>query len=281
MKVQEQTDFDRIAGAIGFIKNNFIEQPSLEEIAEHINMSPFHFQKMFTEWAGVSPKKFLQYITVSHAKKMLRHQQETLSAAAFNSGLSGTGRLHDLFIKIEAMTPGEYKNGGENLEINYSFADTHFGKILIASTHKGICNIVFADDETLALVKLKAEYPHAEFKATIPETYSQVLRFFCEGMINNDSLRLHLKGTAFQLKVWETLLTIPKGQLASYGNIASRINNPNASRAVGSAIGDNPVAYFIPCHRIIRSTGIFGGYMWGIERKTAMIGWEGVKNADQ
>ena len=274
MKEQEQNNFNRIAEAIGYIKENFKAQPGLEEVAEKIHLSPYHFQRLFTEWAGVSPKKFLQYITVEHAKKMLQDDKATLFDTAFETGLSGTGRLHDLFINIEGMTPGEYKNGGENLSINYSFAESPFGNILVASTAKGICYMAFADDEEKALSALKNRFPNASFRQMVDLAQQNVLYIFTHDWSKLHQIKLHLKGTAFQLKVWETLLKIPMGQLSTYGNIAKRIQLPKASRAVGTAVGDNPVAFLIPCHRIIQSTGVFGQYHWGSIRKTAMIGWE-------
>ena len=212
---------------------------------------------------------------------MLKENQSTLFETAFETGLSGTGRLHDLFINIEGMTPGEYKNEGENLFINYSFAETQFGNILVASTAKGICHISFADDETIALAALKKMFPKANYKQVVDIAQQNVLYIFTHDWSKPDQIKLHLKGTAFQLKVWETLLKIPMGQLTSYGNIAKQIQNPNASRAVGTAIGDNPVAFLIPCHRIIQSSGIFGGYHWGQTRKAAIIGWEAVQTQFQ
>jgi len=274
MKEQEKTNFSRIAEAIDYIKDNFKTQPGLEEVAEKIHLSPFHFQRLFTEWAGVSPKKFLQYLTVEHAKKMLKENQATLFETAFETGLSGTGRLHDLFINIEGMTPGEYKNGGENLSINYSFAESPFGNILVASTAKGICHIAFADEEKKALEALQKTFPNADYKQVVDLAQQNVLYIFTHDWSKLNQVRLHLKGTEFQLKVWETLLKIPMGQLTTYGNIAKQIQQPNASRAVGTAIGDNPVAFLIPCHRVIQSTGVFGQYHWGSTRKTAIIGWE-------
>ena len=274
MKEQKKTNFSRIAEAIDYIKDNFKAQPGLEEVAEKIHLSPFHFQRLFTEWAGVSPKKFLQYLTIEHAKKMLKENQATLFETAFETGLSGTGRLHDLFINIEGMTPGEYKNGGENLSINYSFAESPFGNILVASTPKGICHIAFADDEKKALEMLQKTFPNADYKQMVDLVQQNVLYIFTHDWSKLNQVKLHLKGTEFQLKVWETLLKIPMGQLTTYGNIAKQLQQPNAARAVGTAIGDNPVAFLIPCHRVIQSTGVFGQYHWGGTRKTAMIGWE-------
>ncbi len=274
MKVKEQSDFNRIEEAINYINAHFRSQPNLEEVAEKVSLSPFHFQRLFSEWAGVSPKKFLQYITVTHAKKMLKENAATLFDTAFETGLSGTGRLHDLFINIEGMTPGEYKNGGEHLSINYSFAESPFGNVLVASTSKGICHIAFADNITEALEVLKKKFPNAAYTQMADLIQQNALFIFSHDWSKLNQVKLHLKGTVFQLKVWETLLKIPMGRLTTYGSIAKQIEIPNASRAVGTAIGDNPVAFLIPCHRIIQSTGAFGGYHWGGTRKTAMIGWE-------
>jgi AraC family transcriptional regulator of adaptative response/methylated-DNA-[protein]-cysteine methyltransferase len=274
MKEQDITNYDRIAEAISYIKENFKSQPGLDEIAEKIHLSSFHFQRMFTDWAGVSPKKFLQYLTVGHAKKMLQEHQASLFDTAFETGLSGTGRLHDLFINIEGMTPGEYKNGGENLSINYSFAESPFGNILVASTAKGICHMAFADDQAAAFETLKQCFPNAEYHQKVDLIQQNALFIFTHDWKKLNQVKLHLKGTAFQVKVWEALLKIPMGQLSTYGHIAKHLQNPNASRAVGTAVGDNPVAFLIPCHRVIQSTGVIGQYHWGSIRKTAMIGWE-------
>lgn len=274
MKIQQQTDYGRIAEAIEYINTHFKSQPNLEELAEKVSLSPFHFQRLFTEWAGVSPKKFLQYITVSHAKKMLKEDAATVFDAAIETGLSGTGRLHDLFISIEGMTPGEYKNGGESLVINYSFAESQFGNMIVASTPKGICHIAFADNTDEALRVLKSTFPEASYIPMVDLIQQNALYIFTQNWSKLNQVKLHLKGTAFQIKVWETLLKIPMGKITTYGNLARQIQIPNASRAVGTAIGDNPVAFLIPCHRVIQSTGTFGGYHWGNTRKTAIIGWE-------
>ena len=281
MKENEKTNYSRIEEAIGYITTNFKTQPGLDEVAEKIHLSPYHFQRLFTDWAGVSPKKFLQYITVEHAKNILKDKQATLFDTAFETGLSGTGRLHDLFINIEGMTPGEFKNGGENLSINYSYAESPFGDILVASTPKGICHMAFADNEQEALAALQKKFPNAQYKQMVDLIQQNALYIFTHDWKNLDEIKLHLKGTEFQLKVWETLLKIPMGQLSTYGNIAERIQSPKASRAVGSAIGDNPVAFLIPCHRVIQSTGTFGQYHWGSNRKTAMIGWEAAKASSE
>ncbi len=281
MKVQEYINYNRIAEAIDYIKQNFKTQPDLDNVAEKIHLSPYHFQRMFTDWAGVSPKKFLQYISVEYAKSILKDKQSTLSDAAFETGLSGTSRLHDLFIKIEGMTPGEFKNGGENLFINYSYAESPFGDILVASTPKGICYMVFANSEKEALNDLQNHFPNAHYKHIVDLIQQNALYIFTHDWSKLNQIKLHLKGTDFQLKVWETLLKIPMGELSTYRNVAEHIQTRKASRAVGSAIGDNPVAFLIPCHRVIQSTGTFGQYHWGSIRKTAMIGWEAAKTQVQ
>ncbi|GAC1444161.1 MAG: methylated-DNA--[protein]-cysteine S-methyltransferase [Sediminibacterium sp.] len=277
MTTGENINYHRVAEAIDYIKQHFKEQPNLEAVAEKIHLSPFHFQRLFTEWAGVSPKKFLQYLSVAYAKNILKEKQATLFDAAYETGLSGTGRLHDLFIKIEGMTPGEFKNGGEDLSINYSYAESPFGNMLVASTAKGICYMAFADNEQAALQELQNNFPRARYRQMVDLIQQNALCIFTHDWSRISQVKLHLRATAFQLKVWETLLKIPMGQLATYGNIASTIDNPKASMAVGSAIGDNPVAFLIPCHRVIQSTGVIGQYHWGSTRKTAMIGWEAAK----
>lgn len=277
MNPQEQLNYNRIAEAIEYIRLNFKQQPNLDDVAEKVHLSPFHFQRLFTEWAGVSPKKFLQYISVEHAKQVLKEKETTLFDAAHEIGLSGTGRLHDLFIKIEGMTPGEFKNGGENLDINYSFAQSPFGDILVGSTTKGICYMAFADDEQKAFEALQKHFPQAHFKQMVDLIQQNALYIFTHDWTKINQIKLHLKGTDFQLKVWETLLKIPLGELSTYGNIAKTINAPKASRAVGTAIGHNPIAFLIPCHRVIQASGNTGGYMWGNTRKTAIIGWEAAK----
>ncbi|WP_121353553.1 methylated-DNA--[protein]-cysteine S-methyltransferase [Flavisolibacter nicotianae] len=277
MNPQETINFNRIAEAIDYLTQNFKTQPTLEEVAQKIHLSPFHFQRLFSDWAGVSPKKFLQFLTVEYAKNRLKEKGTTLFDAAFETGLSGTGRLHDLFIGIEGMTPGEYKNGGAALAINYSYAESPFGTILVASTQKGICHMAFADDEQKALHELQQDFPNASYKQVVDRIQQNALYLFTHDWSQLYQIKLHLKGTAFQLKVWETLLKIPAGALSTYKTIAEQINNPNALRAVGSAIGQNPVAFIIPCHRVIQSAGTFGNYHWGPVRKTAMIGWEAAK----
>lgn len=275
MKSQQELNYNRIADAIRFIKKNYRTQPKLEEIAEHINMSPFHFQRMFSEWAGTTPKRFLQYLNIEYAKKILKETHATLFDTACELGLSGTGRLHDLFINIEGMTPGEYKNGGLALNINYSFADTPFGKIIAASTDKGVCHMAFVDEgERRAFDHLRSIFPNAKYVLS-PDTKQQhALSVFDRDWNRLEEIKLHLKGTEFQLKVWETLLKIPAGGLATYANLATKSGYNGACRAVGTAVGKNPVAFLIPCHRVIKATGEPGNYHWGEMRKNAIIGWE-------
>lgn len=277
MDAQQQLNYNRIAEAITYLKENFKHQPGLDEVAGKIHLSPYHFQRLFTDWSGVSPKKFLQYISLEYAKQILQNKEATLFDAAYETGLSGTGRLHDLFVKIEGMTPGEYKNGGESLNISYSFANSPFGRVLAATTSKGVCHIGFSDNDALAFQDLKQRFPNASFRETADQAQLQALQMFGNDPAGIHKIKLHLKGTPFQLRVWEALLKIPVGQLSTYGNIAKSIDQAGASRAVGTAIGSNPVAFLIPCHRVIRSSGIIGGYMWGPVRKTAMIGWEAAR----
>jgi AraC family transcriptional regulator of adaptative response/methylated-DNA-[protein]-cysteine methyltransferase len=267
------TDFERIAKAIHFIKDNFKQQPELDEVAAHIHLSPFHFQRLFKDWAGVSPKKFLQYISIEYSKQLL-DKKLSLADVSFETGLSGTSRLHDLFVTIEGMTPGEYKNAGENLLINYSHAETPFGDILIASTTKGICHLSFINNTKDGIQELQQAFQQANFVQKTDMLQQNALKIFSHDWSDLSQIKLHLKGTAFQLKVWQALLQIPSGYADTYSSVAGKINLPNASRAVGTAIGNNPVAFLIPCHRVIRSTGVTGEYRWHSDRKTALLGWE-------
>lgn len=277
MSTQNQIDYERIARAIEYIRSNFKLQPSLEEVAEKIHLSPAHFQKMFSDWAGTSPKKFLQFISLEHAKNLLKEEKASLFETAYETGLSSTSRLHDLFVKIEGMSPAEYKNGGKSLVINYSFSESPFGKIIAASTEKGICYMAFENDKHKALGHLHFKFPNASFFKKQDEFQQNALSIFTKDWTKLNTVKLHLKGTDFQLKVWESLLSIPMGKLSTYGNLAEKIGNPKASRAVGTAIGSNPVAFLIPCHRVIQSSGKIGGYMWGSDRKQMIIGWESSK----
>ncbi|MBN7797924.1 bifunctional transcriptional activator/DNA repair enzyme AdaA [Parahaliea mediterranea] len=271
-----QANYLRIERAIAYLRENFRNQSSLEEVAAVVHLSPYHFQRLFTQWAGVSPKKFIQYLSLQHAKDLLRRPSTVFEASA-ETGLSGTGRLHDLFVRIEAMTPGEYKSGGARLNINYSMAESPFGNVIVASTAKGVCHLAFEAAEQDALEGLQRQFPRASLRQMTDRHQQDALFIFQDDWRELDRIKLHLAGTAFQLKVWESLLRIPAGGLATYGQVAARIGAPGSSRAVGRAIGGNPVAFLIPCHRVIRSSGQFGGYRWGGARKSAMIGWESAR----
>lgn len=275
---QELTNYERIARAIDYLKANFKRQPSLEEVAENVYLSPYHFQRMFTEWAGVSPKKFTQYLSVEYAKGLLKEKQASLFDTALETGLSGTGRLHDLFMKIEGMTPGEYKNGGEALSINYSFAESPFGPLILAATPKGLCYLAFGEDRDLAFRQLQEQFPNARYQQLLDMIQQNALYFFTQDWSTLENVKLHLKGTPFQLKVWEALLQIPMGDLSTYGKVAAAAQADRAYQAVGTAIGNNPVAFLIPCHRVIRSNGELGEYHWGSTRKMAIIGWEAARH---
>ncbi len=274
MRRQDELNYDRIAKAIEFIQQHHVRQPSLEDIAQHVGVSQFHFQRMFNDWAGVTPKNFLQFINVSYAKRLLRESQATLFDTAESIGLSSTSRLHDLFIRIEGMTPREYKQGASQLALNYSFHESRFGKLIIVSTQKGICLIHFIDNAEQGLQLLKSHYPNAVLVADEIENHINATEIINGNWTRPKEIKLHVRGTDFQLKVWEALLKIPYGKLSTYGSIAEEINKPSAARAVGTAIGSNPVAYLIPCHRVIQASGKSGGYMWGPTRKTALLGWE-------
>ncbi len=271
---QEQIHFDRITKAIEYIKENFKKQPSLDDIAAAVHLSPYHFQRLFSDWAGVSPKKFIQYLSLEYAKNLLKNGQSSLLEAAHETGLSGSSRLHDLFVSIERMTPGEFKNGGKALHINYCFAESPFGKLIVASTSRGVCSVVFEADEALALSNLKRHFPNALYVQMVDKFQQDALFIFQQDWSRLDEIKLHLNATPFQLKIWESLLKIPMGDLTTYRDIAQHIGKPKAFRAVGTAIGSNPVAFLIPCHRVIQSSGQVGGYMWGATRKSAIIGWE-------
>lgn len=269
----EDINYARIEKAIGFLREHFREQPSLEEVAAVVNLSPFHFQKMFTEWAGVSPKKFLQFLSVDHAKNLL-NARATVFGAAVETGLTGTGRLHDLFVNIEGMTPGEYRNGGAALTIQYSMADTPFGRALVASTAKGVCHLAFTSSDDTSMAELRSQFPQAVFREGRDMHQDAALSFFNVQQDHRGAIHLHLKSTPFQIKVWQALLAIPPGALTTYAQLARSIGHEKAWRAVGSSVGDNPIAFLIPCHRVIRSSGEFGQYRWGGTRKSAIIGWE-------
>ena len=264
-------DYKRVASAISFFKENYKLQPKLEDVAEHVNLSPFHFQRMFQNWAGITPKQFLQYLSVEHAKNILKNTGASIFDTAYETGLSGTSRLHDLFVKVEGMTPGEFKNGGESLKINYTYADSPFGKILAASTPKGICHMTFVDeDEEKTLRNLVRLFPNATYSRASDAAQQNALRVFSQDWGKLDVIKLHLKGSEFQIKVWETLLKVPAGGLITYGELAYSSGYKGASGSVRTALVNNPVAFLIPCHRVIKSNGEIGQYI----RKNAMIGWE-------
>lgn len=266
-------DYKRVAQAITYINEHSTEQPNLDDIAEAVHLSPYHFHRMFKEWAGVTPKAFLQYISLEHAKKLLNENQ-TIEEASFHTGLSSTSRLHDLFVNIEGMTPGEFKNEGQSLGICYHFIESPFGNMLVASTGKGICNLLFVENKDEGIAKLNQTWPSANITEGKDEHIKNLEKIFNSGWEDLDKIKLHLQGTDFQLKVWEALLKIPSGKLASYSDVAEQIGNPRASRAVGTALANNPIAYLIPCHRVIKKVGGIGEYRWGSTRKTALIGWE-------
>lgn len=271
-------DYQKIAQALQYLRDHAQEQPELKTVAEVVHLSPFHFQRVFTEWAGVSPKKFLQYLSLQYAKEKLK-ENISLAEAAEGAGLSGSGRLHDLFIKLEGMTPGEYKNGGRALTIEYSIQESVFGKYLVASTSKGICNLFFFDTFSEEVVaELESLWPEATLLQNENSIHLQLKKFFHHQ--KPGEIKLHLKGTDFQLKVWEALLRIPEGHLRSYSDIAESIQQPTAQRAVGTAIGSNPIGFIIPCHRVIKNMGGIGEYRWGSARKMAMIGWEAAQHCN-
>lgn len=268
-------DYHRVEAAIRYLEAHAEAQPSLAQVARAVGWSEFHLQRVFRRWAGVSPKRFLQFLTVERAREALRSGQSVLSAA-YESGLSGPGRLHDLFVAVDAVTPGEFKRLGKDLVIRYGFHPTPFGDALIALTARGICGLAFADpaSRTDVVADLRNRWRGASLVRDPHATASISERIFDARAGNGEPLTLALRGTNFQLKVWEALLRIPPGALVSYGDVARAIGYPDAHRAVGTAVGHNPVAFIIPCHRVIRSTGAFGSYRWGAPRKRAIVGWE-------
>lgn len=269
---QAETDYRRIEAAIHFIAARQNSQPSLEEIAEHVHMSPFHFQRLFTRWAGISPKKFLQFLTLQYARERLR-EDLSLEEIAYEAGLSGTSRLHDLFINMEGMTPGQYKKSGKGITINYGFHLSPFGKYILAATsEQRICGLEFTGDEKEAVDSLRQRWNESKLEHNPRFTSPLADELFSQGP--ETPLKLLVKGTPFQLKVWEALLKIPFGELVSYQAVSKHVGNPQGLQATGGAIGKNPVAYLIPCHRVVRKTGQINGYRWGLDRKSAMIGWE-------
>ncbi len=267
-------DYQRIAKAIEYLENNALEQPSLDEVAAAAGLSPFHFQRIFQRWAGVSPKRFLQYLTLQHAKQLLEASEPVLETS-FECGLSGPGRLHDLFVSVEAVTPGEYKSLGEGLEIRYGVHEGPFGEAFLAVTERGVCHLSFMGPLTpeQVLDRLRRQWPGALLAPDTAAAERWSRRIFSNGQPRNP-LPVYLKGTNFQIKVWEALLAIPPGNVCSYQGLARALGRPNASRAVAGAVASNPVSYLIPCHRVIRSTGAISGYAGGVTRKRALLGWE-------
>ena len=265
--------YQLIEQAIQFIEANVQNQPELAEIASAVGLSEYHFQRIFTRWAGISPKRFMQFLTREHAKELL-NQSENLLTTTHQVGLSSLGRLHDLFVTTEAVTPGEYKSQGAGLTIRYGIHPTPFGKCLIGMTERGICHLGFVDgNEGKAVDNLVAHWQQAEMTEDYRATAPLVNRIFLDPKPDSP-LNLHLRGTNFQIKVWEALLNIPSGSMTTYAHIAAQIGNPRAVRAVGSAVGDNPIAYLIPCHRVIRKSGEFGSYLYGSARKKAILARE-------
>ncbi|MEO8721686.1 MAG: methylated-DNA--[protein]-cysteine S-methyltransferase [Ginsengibacter sp.] len=273
MTIQDKINFDQVTEAIEYLQT-FKPQLTFNYSVEEPQISSDQLEQLFNEWAGTTPTKFLQYISGTHIKKMLKNEDASLFETTFDNDSLQPIRSHNLFVKIEGMTSEEYANDGENLNINYSFAESPFGNMLVASTSKGICHLAFADDEMIALKSLTHRFQKAIYKPISDLIQRNALRIFSHDWKNPEQIKLHLKGTDFQLKVWETLLKIPLGKITTYRNIARYLQKPTASRAVGTAIGDNPVAFIVPCHRVIQSTGAFGGYHWRGIRKTAIIGWE-------
>jgi AraC family transcriptional regulator of adaptative response/methylated-DNA-[protein]-cysteine methyltransferase len=269
------TDYARIETAIRFIERNLRRQPKLDEIASELGLSPFHFQRLFQRWAGVSPKRFLQTLTVEHAKRLLEQSASVLDTT-YELGLSGPGRLHDHFVAMEGVTPGEYKTQGEGLHIRYGVHPSPFGPILLAVTERGICGASFLAGESVRgeLAELRRSWPRAVFEEDAHGTRAIATRIFDRSGNNIEPLSLFVKGTNFQVNVWRALLRVPSGALCSYDHLARAVGKPKAARAVGAAVAANRIAYLIPCHRVIRSVGLLGGYRWGDARKRALIGWE-------
>jgi len=272
--------YQQVASAIAFFVEQRVAQPGLAELSEHLGLSEFHLQRLFSEWVGVSPKQFLKFLTKQEAKRRL--QQQSVLDAALDLGLSGSGRLHDLMVTCEAVTPGQFKQQGAGLEIHYGVVASPFGEALLAQTQKGVCKLGFfdgADGWERLLLELQAEWPKATLRrddGAVAPTAAKVFGSATRASNKMEPGRLHvlMKGSPFQLKVWEALLAIPQGEIRTYQQVADAIGSPDAVRAVASAIGRNHVGYLIPCHRVIRSTGEFSQYAWGATRKQAMIGWE-------
>ena len=275
---ENHINYRRIAEAIEYLEENFRRQPELNEVAEQVHMSPFHFQRIFTEWAGISPKRFLQFLTVGFLKQKLE-ETKNLVEAAESAGLSSQSRVYDLFTTLEAMTPQEYKLKGAGIKVEYGFHETPFGLCLLGVTERGICWLSFLnedEDNRYALESMKEHWHNSVFHHDEELTRHFVQQIFNRGNTNS-KLHLFVKGTNFQIKVWDALLKIPTGHVTTYQSIAQSINSPKAMQAVGSAVGSNHIAYLIPCHRVIRKDGVLGEYRWSPVRKKSMIGWEMAK----
>lgn len=267
-------NYQRIERAIQYLQENFHRQPDLAEVAEKVNLSPFHFQRIFSEWAGISPKRFLQYLTTNFLKEKLT-ESRNLDEAAAAAGLSSQSRVYDLFTSLEAMTPAEYRERGIGIRIDYGVHDSPFGQCAIGTTERGICWLSFVESEQdsgRAVEEMMNYWYNSIFHENGPLTKEVVLQIF--GSTQTNKLRLFVRGTNFQVKVWEALLRIPAGSLSTYQDIARRVGRPKALQAVGSAVGANPIAYLIPCHRVIRKDGMPGDYRWNPTRKKSLIGWE-------
>ena len=270
-------DYERVATVIRFLDRHHTDQPDLNELAAAAGLSPFHFHRLFSAWAGVTPKDFLQCLTLEHVKQLLLEGNNVFDAA-LNAGLSGPGRLHDLCVTLEAASPGEMKNGGAGMQIDYGFAETPFGEALIAETERGICHLSFIQEEDRDGVRdlLTEQWPKAKLHRSDQRAAELSNKIFVRRPQNESrpSLRAFVRGTPFQLRVWRALLNVPFGSLTTYGRLSAAINQPGAARAVGSAVGANPISFVIPCHRVIRETGVLGNYGGGRIRKRAILGWE-------
>lgn len=276
----ENKSYNTIACALEYISTHWEDQPELEDVARSVGMNEFNFQKLFTNWVGISPKKFLSVLTLEQAKSRLGDNQSILHAA-LDTGLSGPSRLHDLFVNYEAMTPGEFKKQACGLVIKYGWHEGTFGKTLIMVTDRGLCGLAFLDDrgEEAVFLDMANRWPKATIVEDSLETRDYMEMIFAtdhsKASLNGKNLKLFLKGTEFQVKVWQALMELPRGGLTTYGDIAKKLGMPSgASRAIGTAVGMNPVSWIIPCHRVIRNTGYLGGYRWGLPRKLAMMGYE-------
>jgi AraC family transcriptional regulator of adaptative response/methylated-DNA-[protein]-cysteine methyltransferase len=273
------SDYDRIAKAIAYITANVTAQPTLEDVAAHVHLSPFHFQRLFSRWAGTTPKRFLQVLTLELGKKLLDDSGSLLEVSD-KLGLSSSSRLHDHFVQLEAVTPGEYRGKGKDLVIEYGEHETPFGRLFVAQTPRGVCRAAFTDeaDADAQLDVLRKTWPLALYRNSVKST-AGVAGLLASAERSDRPLSLHVAGTNFQVAVWRALLRIPMGSAVTYSRIAEAVGSPRAVRAAGTAIGANPVAFLIPCHRVIQQSGALGGYRWGLERKQAMQAWELLRNA--